>query len=394
MRIVTAMTDDVAGEARPGARLRVLVAPDSFGDTLTAVAAAEAIGTGWSAARPGDTVTLAPQSDGGPGFVAVLTTRFGEVQTATVAGPMGNRVTARWLLDERGGAATAYVESAQACGLSLIPAPPNPRSAWAATTRGVGELIAAALAAGAGRIVVGLGGSATSDGGRGLIEALGGPAAAKSALAAVDLVIAADVTNPLLGPAGAAAVFGPQKGADADTVSRLEARLGDWAEVLAELAGRAVADQPGAGAAGGLGAALLALGGRRVPGAEVVAEATDRRALVRAADLVITGEGRLDGQTLRGKVVAALATSAGLAGIPAIALAGQVALTAPEIREVGIRAAYQIVEVTGSVEQAVRQAATGLTELSRQVAAAWPAAPIPAPPGDNGQAESGAGMGE
>ncbi|MFW0787432.1 glycerate kinase [Gordonia sp. CPCC 206044] len=351
--------------------MRVLIAPDSFGDTLSAVAAAAAIGRGWSAARPDDEVRVAPQSDGGPGFVDVLASRFGQRRTTAVAGPLGAEVTATWLYDDRGEGPVAYIECAQACGLHLLGGRPTARTALAADTTGVGELVLAARDAGAGRIVVGLGGSATTDGGRGMIDALGGPAEAVRALAGVQLVAASDVENPLLGPLGAAQVFGPQKGADASTVDQLEVRMTHWARALADVAGHEIAERAGAGAAGGLGAALLALGGERVSGATVVADATDRAGDIAAADLVITGEGRFDSQTLRGKVVAALAGAATTAGLPTMVFAGQVALSDDEIAAAGIAGAYAIVDVAGSIEVAMSDAEHQLTRLAEQVAATW-----------------------
>lgn len=352
-----------------GTSLRVLIAPDSFGDTLTAVAAAQAIANGWSAARPDDVIVRAPQSDGGPGFVDVLASRFGDVREETVSGPLGASVRAHWLLDDRTDPPTAYIECAQACGLHQLGGGPTPRTALHADTRGVGELVAAAIAAGAGRIVVGLGGSATTDGGRGMIDALGGPTGAVEALRDIDIVAASDVENPLLGPHGAAAVFGPQKGADADALATLEERMSMWARVLTTMAGRDVSGEDGAGAAGGLGAALLALGGTRVSGATVVADATDQADDVAASDLVITGEGKFDSQTLRGKVVAALTAAAAAAGSPTIVFAGQVALEPEEIAAAGIAEAHSIVEHAGSLERAMTDAGNQLTALAEVTAA-------------------------
>ncbi|WP_448221338.1 glycerate kinase family protein [Gordonia iterans] len=350
----------------PGRRCRVLVMPDSFGGTLDAVEAAAAIGAGWHAGRPQDSVLLAPQSDGGPGFVDVLATAFGgEVRTQSVAGPLAGPVRASWLLHD----GTAYVEAAQACGLHLLPEPPNPRSAWSAGTAGVGDLISAALLAGCRRIVVGLGGSATTDGGRGAADRLGGLAAARRLLRDVELVAATDVDNPLLGPAGAAAVFSPQKGADPETVALLEERLTQWAAELAAVCGRDVGDEPGAGAAGGLGALLLACGGRRESGARVVADETHRRAEIARADLVITGEGRIDAQTRHGKLVAVVADEAAEEGVPVLVLAGQSSLSADEEAEFGV--VHSLVRHAGSLSAAMTEAGPHLTELAAQLAARW-----------------------
>ncbi|MGU3502856.1 glycerate kinase family protein [Mycobacterium sp. C31M] len=343
--------------------LAVLIAPDCFGDTLTAVQAAEAIAAGWKAVRGGDSVTLAPQSDGGPGFVEVLASRLGGLQAVTVHGPLGSWVDAHWV---RHGD-TAYIECAQACGLTLLGRAPDPETAVTADTRGVGELIAAAVAAGARHIVVGLGGSATTDGGRGLIDALGGLESARATLADVELIAASDVEHPLLGPMGAAAVFGPQKGADPATVALLEQRLTEWAAEL----GPGIAEREGAGAAGGLGAALLALGGRREPGAAVIAEHTRLTDDVAAADLIITGEGRFDDQSLHGKVVSALAGGARTRGTRVVVLAGQVTLEPAALADAGISAAYSVTDFAGSVQLAMDDAANQLTGLATRTAADW-----------------------
>ena len=215
--------------------MRVLIAPDCYGDSLTAVEAAQSIAAGWSQARPCDDLVLAPQSDGGPGFVGVLADRLGEVCHTRVSGPLTDDVNAEWVYDSA--TSTAYIECAQACGLTLLPGPPTPDTAVAAHSRGVGQLVDAALAGGARTIVVGLGGSCCTDGGRGLIEALGGLAQAKTKVAGVDLIAATDVEHPLRGPTGAAHVFGPQKGADPDTVEILERRMTAWAAELDALAG-------------------------------------------------------------------------------------------------------------------------------------------------------------
>ena len=353
--------------------LRVLIAPDCYGDSLTAVHAAHAIADGWRRARPGDELTLAPQSDGGPGFVDVLADRLGERRTLRVSGPLTAEVDADWVFDAAP-PRTAYIECAQACGLALLGGPPTVHTALAAHSRGVGQLIAAAAAAGAGRIVVGLGGSACTDGGRGMIDELAADArsttknslaAARRQLAGVELIAATDVEHPLLGPMGAARVFGPQKGADPDTVIALERRLTEWAAELNAAAGREVSDEPGAGAAGGIGAGLLALGGRRASGATIIAEHTRLADDVAAAELVITGEGRFDDQSLHGKVVSALAAEA--RGTPVLVLAGQITLGEAALRG-GITAAYAIADHAGSVQLAIDDAANQLAGLAEVTA--------------------------
>ncbi|EOM78180.1 glycerate kinase [Rhodococcus rhodnii] len=351
--------------------MRVLIAPDSFGDTLTAVEACDAIARGWSAARPGDVLERAPQSDGGPGFVDVLAVAGGTVHRSDVAGPLGAPVEATWLLDGD----TAYLESAQACGLHLLGGAPTPRTAVAATTHGVGTLIAAALAAGARRIVVGLGGSGTSDGGRGMIEALGGLCPASEALGDVALVAATDVENPLLGPDGAAAIFGPQKGADDAAIAILDERNARWAAEILEVTGRSVAESVGAGAAGGLGAALFALGATREAGAAIVARRTGRHEQITGADVVVTGEGRLDRQSLRGKLVTAVAAAARDGGAAVLAFAGAVELDDAELAGAGVDAAHAIVDFAGSLDVAMNDAAHQLEGLARSVAERWSARP-------------------
>lgn len=349
---------------------QILVAPDSFGDTLTATEAASVIAEGWGRTRPGDTVILSPQSDGGPGFVDVLATQLTSARryAVRVRGPLDEDVDAEWLAD----GTTAYVECAQACGLPLLRQSPSVDTAWRAHSTGVGQLIAAALDTGATRIVVGLGGSSCTDGGAGLVEGLGGIERAQYRLATTELVVASDVEHPLLGGRGAAAVFGPQKGADGDTVTRLEARLTEWAAALEAGTGRSVRDVAGAGAAGGIGAALLALGGRRASGARIVAEHTGFDAAVERADLVITGEGKFDDQTLHGKVAGAVAARATTSGIPVLVLAGQVALARAEYERAGIARAESITQFAGSVQRAMDDAAGQLAGLAAHVAWDWP----------------------
>jgi len=353
-------------------RVRVLIAPDCFGGSLTAAQAAAAIAAGWRSARPADTLRLAPQSDGGPGFVEVLAAQPGmQRHRARVSGPLGGagggEVHADWALHRA--SATAFIECAQACGLSLLGTPPAVSTALAAHSRGVGQLIDAALRAGARTVVVGLGGSACTDGGRAMVDALGGWAAATRRLAGVSLIAATDVDNPLLGPEGAARTFGPQKGADPATVALLERRLSGWAEELVGARGRGVVTLPGAGAAGGIGAALLALGGRRLSGADVIAAHTALDAQIDAADLVVTGEGRLDAQSLRGKVVGSLARRARRAGVPVLVLAGQISLAGTALTGAGVAAAYALADHSGSVRRAIEDAAAQLTDLARVTAA-------------------------
>jgi len=371
--------------------MRVVVAPDSFGGTLSAVEAAGAMAAGWGAGAPGVQVDLAPVSDGGPGFVDVLHTSLGgDLRSITLTGPLGEQLTAEFLLDGD----TAYVESAQACGLQLVPADRrDPR--WT-TTYGVGELIGAAIHAGARRVVVGLGGSSTNDGGAGMLAALGmafsdraGAAISPvgGALAAleradaaylafgrsVDLVAATDVDNPLLGPTGATATYGPQKGATPADVEELDAALAHYAEVLGRAlpAAADVVAAPGAGAAGGLGFAMLALGARRESGIGIVLGHTGLAERIDAAQLVVTGEGSYDWQSLRGKAVSGVAAAAAAAGVPCLVLAGRVSVGRREMAAAGVAAAYSLVDSAGSAEAAQSGAGRELRALAERVAGQW-----------------------
>ncbi|GAB2653918.1 glycerate kinase [Prescottella soli] len=347
--------------------MRVLIAPDSFGETLTAVEAAAAMAAGWLAARPDDDIVLAPQSDGGPGFVDVISGTVGGLRTTRVDGPLGRATDARWVLAD----GVAYVESAQAVGLGLLGGPPTPETALGAHSRGVGQLVAAAVDAGARRIVVGLGGSCCTDGGRGMVAALGGLDRARTRLDGIDLVAATDVEHPLLGEHGAARIFGPQKGADDAAIEVLEQRNAAWAAELRAACGRDVADLDGAGAAGGLGAALLALGAVRESGASVVARCTGQAAQVAASDIVITGEGKFDHQSLRGKLVTALAGAAAHGGVPTVVIAGQVAVDRESVRAAGIVATFSVADFAGSVDRAMAEAASRLEALTSSVAGGW-----------------------
>jgi len=374
--------------------MRVLIAPDSFGGTLSAAEAASAIAEGWAAGAAHDDVVTRPLSDGGPGFVDVLhTTLGGELLAVTVPDPLGRTVPATVLV----AGDTAYVESAQACGLHLLA--PHERDPMWATSYGVGVLLAAAVETGARTVVVGLGGSGTNDGGAGMFAALGAPPIGEDGLAlpyggaplvacagladqprlrGVALVAALDVDNPLLGLTGASAVYGPQKGASRDDVQVLDAALARWAEVLGRSLPTAPAGLgalPGGGAAGGLGAALLALGARRASGIGMVRELIGLDSAVDAADLVVTGEGSFDWQSLRGKVAAGVAEAALARGLPCLVLAGRVEVGRRELAAAGVAAAYSISDHLGSVERAMSDAAGGLTALAERVAREWSRSP-------------------
>jgi glycerate kinase len=359
--------------------VRVIVAPDCFGGTLTAVAAARAIAEGWQRTAPNDAVVLRPVSDGGPGFIDVLSAAgLGEVRPVTVSDPLGRPVPAGVLLSGR----TAYVESAQAAGLHLLA--PHERNPIEASSAGVGHLLRACLDAGTEQIVVGLGGTAVNDGGAGLLGALGlagadgwldpgtlDPTGLDPRLSEVQLIAATDVDNPLLGLHGASAVYGPQKGATPDDVQRLDAALARWAAALRRDLAVDVADRPGAGAAGGIGAALFALGATRTSGIELVLDVIGLAEQVAAADLVLTGEGSYDAQSLRGKAVSGVARTATEQALPCLVLAGTVEVGVREAAAHGVDAAYATAELAGSAEASRAQPAYWLTELAARVARQW-----------------------
>ncbi len=362
--------------------MRVLVAPDSFGGTLTAVEAADAIASAFRAVHPGVDVHTAPLSDGGPGFIDVLGTVIaGEHRTQTVRGPLDEPVTARVLVAD----GTAYVEAAQAAGLHLVGA--DRRDPRRTTSYGVGELVALA-AAGVQRVVIGLGGTATNDGGAGLWAALGAQldsllAAGGAALANLDevlpphpiaasLVAATDVDNPLLGPNGASAVFGPQKGADREAVLDLDDALRRWADVVEACVARpGLRDRPGAGAAGGLGFGLMALGATVTSGFDLVADALDLRHRVESADLVVTGEGRLDAQSLRGKVVIGIARLAQEAGVPCVAVTGQAEVGRRDAAAAGLDDIEAVADLLGSADAALEAGAVGVERAATVMARRW-----------------------
>jgi glycerate 2-kinase len=347
----------------PAARQRVLVAPDSFGGSMSANEAADAIAAGWRDAAPTDIVTTLPLSDGGPGFIDVLHAGLhGTLVDVEVEDPLGRPVRGAVLIVDSGGPRTVYVESAQACGLHLLQ--PFERDPSRTTTAGVAALLQAALVAGANRIVVGLGGSGTNDAGSGMIEKLGADA---DRLRAVDLVVATDVDNPLLGPLGATAVFSAQKGATPDMMPVLEERLARFADLV----GPELAQVPGAGAAGGLGFALFALGGHRESGADLVLRELDVAGLIAASDLVVTGEGSLDGQSLAGKLPVRVAARCLDEGVPCVAIAGRVMLGRRQAAAAGFAGEHSIEDYAGSLEAAIALGAPGLRGLAARVATEW-----------------------
>jgi glycerate kinase len=351
--------------------MRVLIAPDKFAGTLTAVEAAAAIEEGWRRRDPEAEVLVAPMADGGPGFIDVLAAVVdGTLLSVTVRGPLGGEVPATVLVAGE----TAYVETAQACGLHLVePADRRPEDG---TTYGVGQLIAAAVDAGAKRIILGLGGSGTNDAGAGLLAALGAAGLAgltevdlepaRSRMAGIEFVAASDVENPMLGLRGATNVFGSQKGVTDDRKPVVDG----WLTHFAELADRKTADKKGAGAAGGLGYALLLLGAERVSGIDLVAELTGLKEKAGRVDLVLSGEGAFDFQSRDGKVIAGVAKVANDAMRPCVVLAGKVLIGSREMRTMGVESAYSLVDAVGE-EQAFADPHGSLAAVAERVARTW-----------------------
>lgn len=372
--------------------MRVLIAPDDFKGTLSAVEAAEAIAAGWRSHAPDDTLTLIPMSDGGPGFVRALSTVLGgDIAPVGLRGPMGETAIGMVLMVDGAG----YVESAHGCGLALVH--PDRRNARAATSYGVGQLIAAAIDSGARRIVVGLGGTASTDGGAGMLAALGATARdaagvpvaldaggaaladvvtvdlapARARVGDVEIVVASDVDSPLLGSRGAARGFAAQKGADDAAVDELEAALSSYSRAIGRQAdGKDPAVALGAGAGGGLGYGLMLLGGRRVPGIETVMGVLGLETAIGASDLVITGEGCFDWQSLRGKVVTGVAAAALDQGRPVVVLAGRVEVGKREYVALGITEAHAA-SADGDVPATPAEAARALAERAARVASQW-----------------------
>jgi glycerate kinase len=363
--------------------VRVVIAPDSFKGSLPADRVAAAIATGVASVLPAAQLVLRPVADGGEGTVAAALRAGWSVRTARVSGPDGRPVDADYARDD----GTAVVELASAAGPGLL-AGPAPTTA---TTRGVGELLLAALDAGAHRLVLGIGGSATTDGGAGMLQAFGvrlldatgadlppGGAALAALdridasgldprLAGVEFVVATDVTNPLTGPTGAAAVFGPQKGASPAEVQLLDAALVRYAALLRRDLGPAVADVPGAGGAGGTAAGALAVGARLVSGAGLVCDLVGLDDALAGADLVVTGEGRLDVQTLSGKAPAEVASRASAAGVRCLALAGEVALGPDRLAAAGFAAAHALTEVEPDAARCLAEPERVLADLAARV---------------------------
>lgn len=373
---------------RKARRHRVVVAPDKFKGSLTAVEAAEAIAEGLTAGCPEIDVIVLPVADGGDGTVQAAIAAGYRASTITVRGPTGEPVQADIAIKGE----TAVVELAEASGLSRLPG--GRPAALTASTYGTGELVRHALDVGARRIVLGIGGSATTDGGAGMVQALGarfldadgrelvpGGAALLDLdhiddtgldprLKEVDVVLASDVDNPLIGDRGAATVFGPQKGASADDVELLETALTHYCDVVQRDTGARIAAIPGGGAAGGAGAGAMAfLGARSTSGIGLVLDVIGFAQAVAGADLVVTGEGSLDAQSLAGKAPVGVANAASQSGVPVVALVGRLEVTPAELKSVGITCAHALLELEPDPAVAQRDAAALLRCLAERVGA-------------------------
>ena len=374
----------------------ILIAPDSFKECLPAWEVAEAIARGWRRVYPEDALICLPMADGGEGTVeAFVRATGGTRSTSTVTGPLGTPVEAVWGV--LGDGTTAIIEMAAASGLHLVPL--DQRDPRMTTSRGTGELIAAALDAGCRRILVGLGGSATNDGGAGMVSALGyrfmdadgqpledgGGALAHLAaiddsgvhprLVATEIIALCDVTNPLLGEHGATAIYGPQKGTTPAIAAELEAALNHFADITENFAGHSARDTPGSGAAGGLGFGMRVFAHATLsPGLEQLAEACGLDALLEHADLIITGEGRLDEQTASGKLCMRVANRSMKHGVPCVALVGALQGEVRSLHKEGLTAAFSITPRPMPLEEAMAKTAEHLEAAGENLARLWHAA--------------------
>ncbi|AHK19080.1 glycerate kinase [Yersinia similis] len=373
--------------------MKIIIAPDSFKESLTAMQVAEAIEQGFSEIFPQAEYIKLPMADGGEGTVeSMVAATGGELVNVEVTGPLGAPVNAfyGWMGDGE----TAVIEMAAASGLHLVA--PEQRNPLITTSYGTGELILAALNHGARKIILGIGGSATNDGGAGMMQALGvqlsdqqgkaltvgGAALAQlvdidlsqldDRLAQTDILVACDVDNPLCGAKGASAVFGPQKGATPERVQQLDAALQHYGEKIEQVTGKSVINVAGAGAAGGMGAALFGLLNARLqPGIEIVTEALKLAAAVQEADLVITGEGRIDSQTIYGKTPVGVARVAKRFDIPVIAIAGSMAPDYEVVHQHGLDAVFSVLNHIQTLPEALEEASDNIRITARNVAAVW-----------------------
>lgn len=372
--------------------MKIVIAPDSYKESLSALGVAHAIERGFRAIFPLATYVSIPLADGGEGTVeAMIGATGGTKVNENVTGPLGTDVAAFWGLS--GDGKTAFIEMAAASGLELVP--PALRDPLRTTSFGTGQLIRAALASGVSHIIIGIGGSATNDGGAGMVQALGARlldragndigrgGGSLSEIAAIDMRrfeprvkqcridVACDVTNPLTGPNGASWVFGPQKGATPAVVELLDNNLRQYARVIKHQLNIEVDSIVGAGAAGGMGAALLAFCGARLrKGIEIVTEALELERHIKDCDLVVTGEGRIDGQSINGKVPIGVAAIAKKHRKPVIGIAGSLSCDVDVVYQQGIDAVFSVIYEICSLEQAMLNASDNVTKTARNVAAA------------------------
>lgn len=373
--------------------MKIVVAPDSFKESLSAMEVAQAIEKGFRAVFPDAQIEKIPMADGGEGTVqSLVDATGGKIITKEVTGPLGEKVTA--FFGVLGDGKTAVIEMAAASGLHLVPM--EKRNPLLTTTRGTGELILAALDEGVDHLIIGIGGSATNDGGSGMAQALGARLLDKdrneiapgggsldklanidiseldARLQNVKIEVACDVDNPLIGQDGASHVFGPQKGATPEMVEQLDQNLAHYATILARDLGKDVAHIPGAGAAGGLGAGLLAfLDAELKSGIDIVIAATDLEEKIKDADLVITGEGKIDSQTIHGKTPIGVAKTAKKFNIPVIAICGSIADDADVVHDHGIDVLFSSLMRITTLEEALESGASNVEKTARNIAALY-----------------------
>ena len=371
--------------------MKIVIAPDSYKESLSATEVAQAIEKGFREIFPDAQYVSVPVADGGEGTVeAMIAATHGSAHSALVTGPLGEKVNANWGMS--GDGKTAFIEMAAASGLALVP--PEKRNPLITTSRGTGELILQALDSGASNIIIGIGGSATNDGGAGMVQALGAKlcdangteigygGGSLNTLNTIDVSgldprikhcairVACDVTNPLVGEQGASRIFGPQKGATEPLILELDRNLAHYADIIKKSLGVDVKNVPGAGAAGGMGAALMAfLGAELKSGIEIVTQALNLEEHIYDCTLVVTGEGRIDSQSIHGKVPVGVANVAKKYHKPVIGIAGSLTRDVGVVHQYGIDAVFSVLTSIGTLEEAFRGAFDNIYRASRNIAA-------------------------
>ena len=371
--------------------MKIVIAPDSYKESLSATEVAQAIEKGFREIFPDAQYVSVPVADGGEGTVeAMIAATHGSAHSALVTGPLGEKVNANWGMS--GDGKTAFIEMAAASGLALVP--PDKRNPLITTSRGTGELILQALDSGASNIIIGIGGSATNDGGAGMVQALGAKlcdangteigygGGSLNSLNTIDVSgldprikncairVACDVTNPLVGESGASRIFGPQKGATETLILELDRNLAHYADIIKKSLGVDVKNVPGAGAAGGMGAALMAfLGAELKSGIEIVTQALNLEEHIHDCTLVVTGEGRIDSQSIHGKVPVGVANVAKKYHKPVIGIAGSLTRDVGVVHQYGIDAVFSVLTSIGTLEEAFRGAFDNIYRASRNIAA-------------------------